>query len=80
MYHIKYKEYGTIDHFKARLVAQGFSQVSGQDYDETFNPVIRHTTIRLIIAYALTQNWVLRQLDVKNAFLHGTLNETIYME
>ena len=64
-----------IDCFKAHLVARGFTQIFGLDYDETFSPVVRPTTIQLV-----TFNWKIRQLDVKNAFLHGNLKEIVYME
>ncbi|GKV22140.1 hypothetical protein SLEP1_g32031 [Rubroshorea leprosula] len=70
---------GTIERFKARLIARGFTQVPGVDFDETFSPVLKPTTLRLVIALATTFGWPLRQLDVKNAFLHGKLKETIYM-
>ncbi|RVX03987.1 Retrovirus-related Pol polyprotein from transposon RE1 [Vitis vinifera] len=76
----KLKEDGTIYGYKARLVAQGFSQIPGLDFGETFSPVIKHTTIRLILSLAVTLGWTMRQLDVKNAFLHGFLKEEVFME
>jgi hypothetical protein len=76
----KLKSDGSIDRFKARLVAQGYSQSFGIDFLETFSPVIKPQTIRLVLSLALIHGWSLRQLDVKNAFLHGSLKEVVYME
>ncbi|GKV27885.1 hypothetical protein SLEP1_g37005 [Rubroshorea leprosula] len=70
---------GSIERFKACLEAKGFSQIPRVDFNETFSPVLKPTTLRLVIALATNLNWPLRQLDVKNAFLHGKLKETVYM-
>lgn len=79
VYKIKYNSEGKIDKYKARLVAKGYTQQSGIDYDETFSPVAKMNTIRVIIALATQNRWKLHQMDVKNAFLNGTLDEDIYM-
>jgi hypothetical protein len=76
---VKQNPNGTVDRLKARLVAKGFTQTYGLDYTETFSPVAKLNSIRIIISLAANLDWPLHQLDVKNAFLHGDLNETVYM-
>ncbi|KAM7494627.1 hypothetical protein LguiB_029236 [Lonicera macranthoides] len=80
VYKLKMKANGTIDRYKARLVAHGFSQQYGLDCEETFSPVAKMVTVRTIISLAANIGWKLWQLDVKNAFLYGELDRDIFME
>ncbi|GJT44450.1 ribonuclease H-like domain-containing protein [Tanacetum coccineum] len=75
----KFNAYGTLNRYKARLVANGSSQQQGIDCDETFSPVVKPATIQTVLSLAVSKQWPIHQLDVKNAFLYGTLSETVYM-
>ena len=76
----KYKTDGTVSAFKARLVAKGFRQREGIDYFDTYAPVARITSIRILFALASLQNLIVHQMDVKTAFLNGELSEEVYIE
>lgn len=75
----KYNSDGTVERPKSRLVAQGFTQQEGVDYLETFSPVAKLTSVKLLLSLAAAKGWSLTQMGVSNAFLHGDLDEEIYM-
>jgi hypothetical protein len=80
IYAVKQSLDGKIERCKTRLIARGYSQTYGIDYDETFAPVAKMNTVRVMISCATNFGWPLHQLDVKNEFLHGDLQEEVYME
>ena len=80
VFRVKENQDGVIERFKARLVAKGFSQKYGVDYEETFAPVAKFTSIRIVLSMAAMYGLTLHQMDVKTAFLNGVLDEEIYMQ
>lgn len=80
MYQIKYHSDGTIERYKARLVITGNNQIEGLDYHETFAPVTKMAAVRTFIAVATAKRQELHQMDVHNTFLHGELDEEVYMK
>lgn len=80
LYKIKHAMDGSIEKYKARFVARGFSQQEGIDYEETFALVARYTSIRTIIAIAVAKGWKLHQMDVKTIFLNGVIEEEVYIK
>jgi transposase InsO family protein len=80
VYKVKFNPKGEVVKYKARLVARGFLQRHGVDYEEVFAPVARLETVRVVVAHASMQRWKIHQLDVKSAFLNGELEEEVYVE
>lgn len=76
----KYNSQGEIERRRARLVAHGYAQQYGIEYTETYAPVIRHKSVRMLLAIAAERGWKVRQINISAAYLHGTLDETVYME
>jgi len=76
---LKRKADGSIDRYKARLVAKSFHQQPGIDYGKTYSPVIKPTTVRIVLSLALSHGWPIHQIDIQNAFLHSNISEVVYM-
>lgn len=80
VYKTKFNTDGSVSKYKARLVTKGFQQAARIDYGETFSPVVKSTTIRVVLTLVVSFNWEVRQLNVNNAFLNGILKEEVYMK
>jgi transposase InsO family protein len=80
VFKVKYADNGNVEHFKGRLVAKGYTQKYGIDYDETFSPVVRFSSIRALLAFAVQSDMQIHQMDVVSAFLNGRLDDEIYMQ
>jgi hypothetical protein len=80
VYKVKHNIDGSVTKYKTRLVAKGYAQTYGIDYEETYNLVAKMTTVKVIITMAVAKGWLLHQMDVNNVFLHGDLQEEVYME
>ena len=79
VYKVKLKPNGSLERHKALLVVKGYSQTTGLDYFETFSPMVKPTTIWIVFPLAMSKNWHVKQLDMRNAFLHGELGEYMFM-
>ncbi|XP_024037006.1 uncharacterized mitochondrial protein AtMg00820-like [Citrus sinensis] len=80
VYRVKYNPNGSISKYKARLVAKGYHQTQGVDFFETFSPVVKPCTVRVVLSLAMMHHWQIRQLDVNNAFLNGSVTLTAFSD
>ena len=80
VYTVKIGPNGRVDRLKARLVAKGYNQVQSSDYYDTFFPIAKMASVYLLLSMAAMRSWLMYQLDIKNAFLHGDLAKEVYME
>ena len=77
---VKHKANGSLQYYKVRLIAKGYTQTYGMDYLKTFPPVPKMNIVRILLSLAVNCGWSSQQFNLKNVFLHGDLNEEIYME
>jgi len=80
VYRVKFRPDGSVERYKARLVIRGFEQIKDKDYKHTFSPVAKLTTVRVFIALASAKGWLMHQLDINNAFLHGFIDEEVHVQ
>jgi len=80
VYKANYKSNGSLEKYKARLVAKGFAQIEGYNFQETFTPIAKMTTIRMLLAMAAEEGWPVYQMDIKSDLLNGNLEEEVYVE